>query len=152
MKKYPHLEVRGSKVHHRGVFALRDIQKGERVIEYTGRRRTPAEAARSKSDYLFQLNAKTFIDGKNTARYINHSCEPNCVVETVQGHIWIDALRTIKKGEELFFSYNYDLEESKNYPCACRARRCPGFILDKYYIPELKKLNKKSDIKGLVSV
>lgn len=144
MKKYPHLEVRGSDIHHRGVFAARDIKKGERIIEYTGRKLTAAQAERSSSDYLFQLNSKTFIDGKNTARYINHSCDENAVVNIERGHIWIDAMRDIKKGEEIAYSYSYDLEESKDYPCACGTKKCVGYILDEVYWPILKKLSKKN--------
>lgn len=143
MKKYPHLEVRGSDIHHRGVFAARLIKKGERIIEYTGRKLTAAQAERSKSDYLFQLNPKTFIDGKNTARYINHSCDENAVVNIERGHIWIDASKDIQKGEEIVYSYSYDLEESKDYPCACGAKRCVGYILDERYWPDLKKLQTK---------
>ncbi len=143
MKKYPHLEVRGSDIHHRGVFAARDIKKGEKVIEYTGRKLNSAQADRSQSDYLFQLTSKIFIDGKNTARYINHSCNPNCEVEITRGQIWIKSLRKIKRGEELVYSYSYDLEESQDYPCRCGAPRCAGYILDKYYWPQLKRLQKK---------
>ncbi len=146
MKKYPHLEVRISKIHRRGVFAAQDIKKGMRLIEYTGRKLTVAQADRSQSDYLFQLNAKVFIDGKNTARYINHSCDPNCEVVIIRRHIWIRSIRAIKKGEELVFNYNYDLEESKDYPCACRALRCTGYILDKYYWPILERLKKKQKV------
>jgi len=143
MKKYPHLEVRVSSIHHRGVFAARDIKKGERLIEYTGRRLTAAQADRSQSDYLFQLTPKIFIDGKNTARYFNHSCYPNCEVEIVRGQIWVKAYLNIKRGEELVYSYSYSLEESKDYPCLCKARKCAGYILDQYYWPQLKKIQKK---------
>ena len=143
VKKYPHLEVRISKIHHRGVFAARDIKKDEYVIEYTGKKLTAAQADRSQSDYLFTLNKTTFIDGKNTARYINHSCEPNCTVEIKRGQIWIKASRDIKKGEELVYSYSYSLDESQDYPCACSAKRCAGYILDEYYWPKLKKLQEK---------
>ena len=149
MNKYPHLEVRMSKIHHRGVFAARDIKKGERIIEYTGRRLTFAESDRSNSEYLFQLNKNTFIDGKNTARYINHSCVPNCVIEIERGHIWIDALRTIRKGEELVYNYSFDMEEAKDYPCACGTRVCPGYIVDETYWPKLRKKLKKADFVGV---
>lgn len=143
MKKYPHLEVRGSKIHHRGVFAACDIKKGIRVIEYTGKKLTLAQVARSKSDYLFQLNSKVHIDGKNTARYINHSCDPNCEVDISKGQIWIKTIREIKKGEELVYSYSYDLEESKDYPCGCGVKKCVGYILAEHYWPVLKKLQRK---------
>lgn len=145
MKKYPHLEVRVSKIHRRGVFAAADIKKDTRVIEYTGRQLTAEQAGRSRSDYLFQLNSKTFIDGKNTARYINHSCDPNCEVDISRGHIWIKAVRDIKKGEELIYSYSYDLEESKDYPCGCGAKQCAGYILAERYWPVLKKLQEKQN-------
>jgi len=144
MKKYPKLEVRTSKIHRRGVFASLPIKKGERLIEYTGRKLTVAQTDRSQSDYIFMLNKKTYIDGKNTARYINHSCEPNCEAEIDRGHIWIKSFRDIKKGEELVYNYSYDLEESKDYPCACKARKCAGFILDESDWPKLKKAQKKA--------
>ena len=144
MKKYPKLEVRTSKIHRKGVFAVLPIKKGERVIEYTGRKLTLAETDRSKSDYIFMLNKRTYIDGKNTARYINHSCEPNSEAEIDRGHIWIRSMRAIKEGEELVYNYSYDLEESKDYPCACRVRRCVGFILDETQWPKLKKTQKQA--------
>ena len=153
MKKYPHLEVRISKIHHRGVFAARDLKKGERLIEYTGRKLTPAQSDRSQSDYLFQLNSKTFLDGKNTARYFNHSCDPNCEVVIERGHIWIHAKRAVKLGEELVYNYSYDLEESKDYPCRCGAKQCAGFILDETYWTSFKKSQKKkAQQKQLVEV
>ncbi|MBP9865404.1 MAG: SET domain-containing protein-lysine N-methyltransferase [Candidatus Omnitrophica bacterium] len=144
MKKYPKLEVRTSKIHRKGVFAVQPIKKGERIIEYTGRRLTSAQTDRSQSDYIFMLNKKVYIDGKNTARYINHSCEPNCEAEIDRGHIWIKSCRVIKPGEELVYNYSYDLEESKDYPCACGTIRCAGFILDEANWPKLKKSQKKA--------
>ena len=143
MKKYPHLEVRISKIHHRGVFAAQDISKGMRVIEYTGRKLTMEQANRSQSDYVFQVDSKTCVDGRNTARYINHSCEPNCEIRIGRGHIWIWSTRLIRRGEELVYNYSYDMEESKDYPCACGAGRCAGYILDKYFWPALARLKKK---------
>lgn len=144
MKKYPKLEVRTSRIHRKGVFAALPIKKDERLIEYTGRKLTPAQTDRSKSDYIFKLNNRVCIDGKNTARYINHSCTPNCEAEIDRGHIWIKSIRAIKKGEELVYNYSYDLEESKDYPCACKTRRCAGFILDETEWPKLKKAQKKA--------
>lgn len=144
MKKYPQLEVRISQIHRKGVFATLPIQKGERLIEYTGRKLTPAQTDRSQSDYIFMLNKKICIDGKNTARYINHSCAPNCEAEIDRGRIWIKTFRNIKEGEELVYNYSYDLKESKDYPCACGAKQCAGFILDETRWPKLKKTQKKA--------
>lgn len=144
MKKYPKLEVRTSKIHRKGVFAALPIPKGERLIEYTGRRLTSAQTDRSRSDYIFMLTKKIYIDGKNTARYINHSCEPNCEAEIDRGHIWIKSFRDIKKGEELVYNYSYDLEESKDFPCACGTKRCAGFILEEASWAKLKKTQKKA--------
>ncbi|PIW64904.1 MAG: SET domain-containing protein-lysine N-methyltransferase [Candidatus Omnitrophica bacterium CG12_big_fil_rev_8_21_14_0_65_45_16] len=143
MKKYPKLEVRTSKIHRKGVFAVQPIKKNERIIEYTGKKMTAAQVDRSRSDYIFTLSKHVFIDGKNTARYINHSCAPNCEAEIKGGHIWINAIRDIKVGEELAYNYSFDLKESKDYPCGCRARRCAGFILDETLWPKLKKSEKR---------
>lgn len=142
-KKYPHLKVKNSSIHRRGVFAASDLPKGMRVIEYTGRKLSYDQAEYSKSDYLFQVNRKTFIDGRNTARYINHSCYPNCEIIISKGRIWIDTTRPIRKGEELAYNYSFDLKESKDYPCACGSEKCVGFILDEYYWPKFKKQQKQ---------
>ena len=149
-------EIRRSGIQGRGAFATRRIRKGERIIEYTGERISNAEADKRYDDermrrhhtYLFTLTQRTVVDGGiggNASRFINHSCDPNCVAIIEDGRIWIDAARTIPKGRELTYDYQYermggddDADEEK-YPCHCGARRCRGTIL----LPKRRKRKKR---------
>jgi SET domain-containing protein len=149
-------EIRRSAIQGRGAFATRRIRKGERVIEYTGERITNAEADKRYDDdrmrrhhtYLFTLTQRTVVDGGaggNASRFINHSCEPNCEAVIEDGHIWIRALRTIAKGRELTYDYQYervsddDEADERKYPCRCGARRCRGTIL----LPKRRKRRRR---------
>ena len=94
-----------------GLFAVSPIPKGACVIEYTGVPITAEEREKSNSLYLFEINSRKTIDGSprwNTARYINHSCKPNCEIEIYKNRVWIFALRDIKPGEELGYDYGED--------------------------------------------
>jgi SET domain-containing protein len=94
-----------------GLFAGEAIPKGACVIEYTGREITREEVYTSNSRYLFEISNRKTIDGSprwNTARYINHSCRPNCEIEIAKGRVWIFARRNIKPGEELGYDYGED--------------------------------------------
>lgn len=108
-----------------GLFAVSPIPKGACVIEYTGTPMTNAEREASNSRYLFEINSRKTIDGSprsNTARYINHSCKPNCEIEIYKGRVWIFALRNIAPGEEL--GYEYGEEYVNAYlsgKCLCAA-------------------------------
>lgn len=133
------IKVAESGIHHRGVFAVEEINRGERVVPYTGRLLTKAQSARSQSFYLFELNRKYDVIGLNIARYINHSCRPNCETEIDRGRIWVRAIRKIRVGEELTYNYHYDLEESKDYPCLCGQPGCVGAILAPHHWRKLKK-------------
>ncbi|MFH1802776.1 MAG: SET domain-containing protein-lysine N-methyltransferase [archaeon] len=152
--------VRSSKVHGNGVFAARDIAKGEKVIEYVGRIVTKDEADKiadeqlEKSNghkdcggvYIFELNKKYDLDGNvewNPARYINHSCDPNCETEGDDEHIWIEAMRDIKKREELSYDYCYDLDNWDEHPCKCGASNCVGYIVNEKLRGKLEELKKK---------
>lgn len=141
--------VRKSNIHGRGVFATRQIAKGERLTEYKGERITWQEAERRYPidpvpyhTFLFEVGDGTMcIDGARTgssAKWINHACKPNCeAVEDDDERIFIEALRTIKSGEELGYDYNFILEErhtpaqKKLFPCWCGARTCRGTMLGK---------------------
>ncbi len=154
------IEVRGSEIHGRGLFAIRKIPKGTDIIEYVGEKIDKEESDRRGWDlfeeaqetggaavYLFTLNDEFDIDGDvewNSARLINHSCDPNCEALIDGDQIWITALRKLKKGEELFFNYGFDLENFEGHPCLCGTDRCVGFIAGEEYWPELKKLIKKA--------
>jgi len=138
-------EVRGSKIHGRGMFATTLILRGTRIIEYTGERITKAEGfrrdllrqrrARRGGDgciYTFEVSTRVDIDGRvlwNTARYINHSCRPNCESQIARGRVWIVALRAIKPEEELTYDYYYDFDHYKDHPCRCGAEECAGYIV-----------------------
>lgn len=150
------IKVKKSKIHLSGVFAAKNIKKGTKVIEYVGEKITKAEADRraekqlSKSKnhtedggvYIFELNKKQDIDGNvswNPARLINHSCDPNCETEIISGHIWIMAIKDIKKGEELSYDYGYDFENWQEHPCLCGSKSCRGYIVDSKHANKLKK-------------
>ncbi|MDB6140344.1 MAG: protein-lysine N-methyltransferase [Verrucomicrobiaceae bacterium] len=147
--------VRSSSIHSRGVFAKRDIPKDTEILEYLGEkiskaeseRRAQARMARHRKSgvaavYIFALNNRQDLDGsspKNTARLLNHSCDPNCEALQERGRIWVCAKRDIKEGEELTFNYGFDLENWDEHECRCGTKRCVGFIVGEEYWPGLKK-------------
>lgn len=109
-----------------GLYTEEEIPKGACVIEYTGRPISAEEEEKSRSRYLFEISARKTIDGAprwNTARYINHSCRPNCEPNIYKGRVYIHARRRIKPGEELNYDYgkayfNQYLKE------VCRCPKC----------------------------
>ena len=146
LKPNPWFAVRNSRVHGKGCFARRFIPKGTRVAEYIGDRITWKEADRRYEGYdvndnhtfLFIIDRKTVIDGGvggNGARFINHSCAENCESTVEKGHVYIDAVKDIAKGEEL--GYDYQIGRDKNdppnvdeiYACRCGAKNCRGTML-----------------------
>ena len=137
-----------SKIHGTGVYASEDIPKNTKIIEYIGEKISKKEGdVRSEkrirrylnsketgSVYIFELNSKYDIDGSkryNKARYINHSCSPNCEVDIIRGRIWISSIKKIKKGDELFYDYGYefDKDDYKDHVCKCGAKNCIGYII-----------------------
>lgn len=111
-----------------GLFATRKYKKGERIIEYFGRTISNAEEYSSRSKYLFEVSKRKTIDGStrlNIARYINHSCRPNCEPEIERGRIYIDAIKNIKPGEEFVYDYGeeYFNEHIKPFGCRCHVHR-----------------------------
>ena len=140
-------ELRRSRIQGVGAFALQDIPKGTRLIEYTGEKITNAEADRRYDEeamarhhtFLFVLNQRTVLDaanGGNESMFINHSCDPNCEVEIVRGHIWIEAGKTIPAGDEITYDYafendpDYTVEDLRFYACRCGAAKCRGTIVN----------------------
>jgi SET domain-containing protein len=143
----PAFVVRRSPIQGRGVFAARDIAPGERIIEYTGDRISSARAdAMSPDDgasprhhtFLFAVDEKIVIDGGsngNAARFINHSCSPNCEAVVSRRRVFIVASRRIRQHRELSYDYWYDTDASygldelrRLYPCRCGSRRCRGTL------------------------
>ena len=142
----PPIVVRKSTVHGTGVYAKRRIAEGERIIEYAGRhiswriaqRRHPHDPAQPNHTFYFSLDNGEVIDplvGGNDARWINHSCDPNCIAHEENGRIFIDALRNIDRGEELFYDYGIIIDQrhtssrKKDFECFCGADNCRGTML-----------------------
>jgi hypothetical protein len=140
------IQVRRSRLHGRGVFALRRIRKGTRIIEYLGERISHREADRRYAEkdandnhtFLFIVDRGVVVDGGsqgNDARFINHGCDPNCESEIEDRRIFIEAIRTIEPGEEL--TYDYQIGRSRSDPpnvdevfaCRCGAESCRGSML-----------------------
>ncbi|MFA7319740.1 MAG: SET domain-containing protein-lysine N-methyltransferase [Parcubacteria group bacterium] len=110
-----------------GLFAMVDFAKEDFVIEYTGEKLPNSIADNKNSKYIFALNSRSSIDGsarKNIARYINHSCWPNCEAETRGQRILIRAKRKIKAGEELSYDYGKEYFDEYIKPNGCRCERC----------------------------
>ena len=136
MKLY---KIKKSKIDKNGLYASCDIKKGTRIIEYKGKIITSKESETNpkfdncKAIYLFNINKRFDLDGDykfNTARLINHSCDPNCEVFGKGMKIWIFAMKNIKKNEELSYDYGFSFDEDyKNFPCRCKSDNCVGYII-----------------------
>lgn len=129
------LEVRPSPSAGMGLFSTARMEAGQRIVEYLGEKITKAESAARRAahnNYIFHLDYRHDIDGAsldNTARYINHSCDPNSMIELAEGRIFVVAARAIEAGEELTFDYGFDASEYERFPCNCGAYLCCGYIL-----------------------
>ena len=110
-----------------GLFATQAINAGERIAEYVGIRLTTAEANELTTRYLFEIDEHWTIDGSpryNTARYINHSCEPNCEAEIDDGHVYIYATQPIEAGEQFTIDYGEEYFNEFIRPDGCRCNKC----------------------------
>jgi SET domain-containing protein len=161
--KNQYFVVRNSGVHGKGAFALKDIRKGTRLIEYVGENLTAKESddryddtgVKNHHTFLFSVDQRKVIDathGGNESRFINHSCDPNCEAIIEKRRVYIEAARTIRKGEELAYDYNYERTpkttkaDEKMYKCLCGSPECRGTIVSaKVTYPKKKKtaLSKK---------
>jgi SET domain-containing protein len=122
------IEKRRSKIHQWGVFTTAAITKNTRIIHYAGEKISNQESLKRERRYIrrghiwcFKLTNRTVIDagvGGNVARFINHSCRPNCYIDIKDGIIWIRAARSIRRGEELTYDYNTDGDGL--IECRCR--------------------------------
>ena len=146
-------KIKKSKIDKNGLYANCNIKKGTKVIEYKGKVITRREAEinpkydTGKDIYLFNLNKSYDLDGDfkfNTARLINHSCDPNCEVTGTGLKVWVNAIKDIKKGEEYSYDYGFSFDEDyKNYPCKCGTKNCCGYIIreeSRWRIKKKKKL------------
>ena len=122
------IEKRKSRIHGWGVYASRTIPKNTRIIDYAGEKISNQESLKRELRYMkqghiwcFKLTNRTVVDahvGGNVAKYVNHSCRPNCYIQIQKHTIWIRAARTIRKGEEL--TYNYQTDGEGLITCRCR--------------------------------
>jgi hypothetical protein len=150
------IRVRHSIIHGNGVFATRKIPAGARIIEYGGKRITENQAEKRfgldpenpHHTFFFSLESGKLIDGGdqgNDARWINHSCTPNCEAQEEKGRVYIHALRDIPRGEELSYDYGLVIEEKMTkalkqaYACRCGTAECRGTML----APAKKSTKKK---------
>lgn len=110
-----------------GLVSFSHIRKGETIIEYVGHRVLCRSAIRNK--YIFNVNSRIDIDGSprwNKARYVNHSCRPNCEAINCRGRIFIVAKRAIKSGEELTYDYGKEYFDEYIRPHGCLCDKCLG--------------------------
>ncbi len=130
-----------------GLFATATLRKGDFILEYRGRRIPTPQADASQSRYLFEVDGKWTVDGSprfNIARYINHSCKPNCEADVrdlpaprsaflseargqewqAGGHILIFAKRDIEPGEELTIDYGEEYFDEFIKPIGCKCNHC----------------------------
>jgi SET domain-containing protein len=138
-RRHPLVKIRvrvgTSRIAGQGLFAGQDIRQGTKIIWYIGQKITQEESDRrlaAGNVYIFGWNERYALDGdtpKNTARYINHACDPNCHTEQFGNTIWFVAIKDIRAGEELTSNYGYDDEDYANNPCHCGAHHCCGYIL-----------------------
>ena len=145
-RKRPPFARRLSRIHGSGVFATRRIRAGRRLIAYLGEILTEAEVdaryrgpgADDPHTMLFHVEGDRYVDASvngNDARFINHSCDPNCEPEVSNGSIWIRAIKNIQPGVELSYDYSLEIEKGASrkrrsqYACHCGARKCRGTLL-----------------------
>ena len=149
MKPY---KARKSKIDNFGLYATKNIKKGSKIIEYKGKVITRREAEdnpkydNDKAIYLFNLNKRYDLDGDfkfNTARLINHSCDPNCEVTGTGLKVWVHAIKDINKGEEFSYDYGFSFgEDYKNYPSILDAKTLKNkHILNDKNIGKIKMPN-----------
>ena len=143
-----------SNIHRHGLSAATNIKRGQKIIQYKGKKvslhkvETDSKYNNEKEIYLFNLNKRYDLDGDfkfNTARLINHSCNPNCEVLEDNKKLWIFAIRNIKKNEELTYDYGFSFDKDyKQYACKCGARNCVGYIVREGSRWRIKRANSTS--------
>ena len=154
MKLY---KVKKSNIDKRGLYASNNIKSGTKVIEYIGKLISKKETETNpkfdneKDIYLFNLNSKYDLDGDyswNTARLINHSCNPNCEVDGKGLKIWVTAIKDIKKGDELSYDYGFGYDvDYKQFPCKCGSQNCVGYIVREGSRWRINKKFKKNNLR-----
>lgn len=143
--------IRPSPIHGLGGFARINIPTGTRVLEYIGEKISKQESLRrcqANNEFIFSLDERFDLDGniaENPARFLNHSCTPNCDADLEDDRIWIVAKRDIRAGEELTFNYRFDLIDYRDQPCRCGSSDCVGFIVAEEFFEHVRKQNCRID-------
>jgi len=147
-------KIKKSNIDNKGLYAVKNIKAGTKIIYYKGKIITKKETEKNpkydndKAIYLFNLNNRYDLDGDfdyNTARLINHSCNPNCEVDGKALKLWIFALRDIRKGEELSYDYGFGYDKDyKQFVCKCGAKNCAGYIVREGSRWRIKKVRSPS--------
>tara|TARA_Y100001960_G_C14109144_1_gene556640 strand:+ start:106 stop:564 length:459 start_codon:yes stop_codon:yes gene_type:complete len=140
-----------SNIHKYGLSAATYIKKGQKIIQYKGKKISLSKSEKDpkydnkKEIYLFTLNKRYDLDGDfkfNTAKLINHSCNPNCEVLEHNKQLWIFAMKDIKKNEELTYDYGFSFDQDyKQYVCKCGSKNCVGYIVREGSRWRIKKAN-----------
>ena len=142
---HPLVAFKKSAIHGTGGFARVNLRKGKRIIEYIGPKLCKADSQvelDADNVYVFILDEDYDIDGSvawNPARYLNHSCAPNCESGIVWGRIWFYALRAIRAGEELTYNYGHGLGGYQDRPCHCGAPTCVGYRVAEKHFATVRK-------------
>jgi SET domain-containing protein len=159
-RRSPPFAVRNSRIHGRGVFATRRIRPGRRLIEYEGQSlserevdaRYDADAANDPHTLLFHVEGDRYVDasvGGNDARFINHSCDPNCEAFVADGAVFIRAIRNIQPSVELTYDYALEIEDGASrarralYGCRCGAAKCRGTMLERASQPASRRRRRR---------
>jgi SET domain-containing protein len=141
---YEKVFFKASPIHGLGAFARTRLNKGTRVIEYTGEKIDKHESNRRcelGNECIFYLNEQFNLDGNtdwNPARFINHSCSPNCDAELAESGIWIVASCNVDAHEEITFNYGYDLQNVRDHPCHCGSLNCVGWIVAEEFFAHVR--------------
>jgi len=145
------VDFKPSPIHGTGGFARADMPARMRVIEYVGERIDKRESltrCMRGEPFIFHLDELWNLDGNvdwNPARFLNHSCVPNCEAELIDGRIWIVTVRPVARGEELTFNYGYDLTDYREHPCRCGAPGCVGYIVASEFFDEVRSAFRSAD-------
>jgi SET domain-containing protein len=147
------LMIRSSSIHAAGCYTTSPIAKGVKVVEYTGPRISKREADTrfhdSRITYLFGIgDGSTVISGHGAAMFINHSCDPNCETEEVDGRVWVMSLRKIAPGEELTYDYNLYDGDGDEALCYCGASSCRKTMYSPEEIVRRKKAAKRKALRA----
>jgi len=111
----------------KGLFVVKPIPKGSCIIEYVGVLVPEKNLETINSKYLFEIGKNKTINGNvpyNKARYINHSCKPNCEADGPRGQVFISALKNLKAGEELVYDYGEEYFDEYLSKGRCECQSC----------------------------